>query len=234
MEKAVVLVSGGVGSLVAAAAAREQYELALLHVAWGHRSAERERACFDHLAGWLRSDQSRAVDLSCMQLIAAGARVGKKHAIEDAGTLSPDAPGPPPSFTPGLLPTLLSLSATWAAQIGARRIILGSSENHATSRLAISQLYPDYRRELLQAFNLVLCYFTSREAQLVVEAPLLELTRAEVVRLGDKMGVPFEQTWSCMAASDRACRRCIACQTRITGFVQANVPDPLLVATVSR
>src|SRR5436305_1863928 len=138
MEKAVVLVSGGVGSLVAAATAREQYELALLHVGWGHRSAERERACFDHLSGWLRSDQTRTVDLGCMQLIAAGARVAKRHALEDAGTLSADSVGPPPSFTPGLMPTLLSLSATWAAQIGARRIIVGSSENHATSRLAIA------------------------------------------------------------------------------------------------
>ena len=59
MEKAVVLLSGGVGSLVAAAIAREQYELALLHVRWGHRSAERELACCQQLAAWLRCEQVR-------------------------------------------------------------------------------------------------------------------------------------------------------------------------------
>lgn len=234
MDKAVVLMSGGVGSLVAAAAMREQYEVCLLHVAWGHRSAERERTCFERIGPHLKIEQTKLADLSCMMLLGTGARVAKRQSLEDANTIEPDSDGPPASFTPGLLSNLLSLAATWAAQIGARRIIIGTSENHGTSDIPISHLYPDYRREFLQSFNLVLQYGRPRNRELAIEAPLLELSRAEVIQLGDTMGVPFEHTWSCLANSEKLCGRCLGCQTRTAGFLQAGVPDPLLLETANR
>jgi 7-cyano-7-deazaguanine synthase len=234
MHKAVVLVSGGVNSLVAAAAARQQYELALLHVAWGHRSAARERACFDEIAAHLKTEQTRVAEIDCLLTLAGGARVNKRLAIEDASTISAGDAVAPPSFSFGVLPALLSLAAAWAGNLGARRIILGTGENHGTSPIPISHLYPDHRREFVQAFNLMLQYAKPRDRELFVETPLLELTRPEVVKLGDVMGVPFEHTWSCFAESDEPCGRCLGCTNRTAGFLQAGVPDPLLLIQVGK
>jgi 7-cyano-7-deazaguanine synthase len=234
MDKAVVLMSGGVNSLVAAAAVREQYEVCLLHVAWGHRSAERERMCFERIGPLLKIEHSKLADLSCMMTLGTGARVARRQSFEDASTIEADLDAPPASFTPGLLSNLLSLAATWAGQIEARRIVIGTSENHGTSRIPISHLYPDYRREFLQSFNLVLQYGRPRNRELAIEAPLLELSRSEVVKLGDAMEVPFEQTWSCLASSDNPCGRCLGCHNRTAGFLQAGVPDPLLLEPANR
>ncbi len=234
MHKAVVLVSGGVNSLVAAAAAREQYEPALLHVGWGHRSDTREAACFEQIAATLKIEQARTADLNCFLTIGNGARVSKRQAIEDADALSPGDVTTPPSFSLGLLPSLLSLAAAWAASLSARRIIIGTCENPGTLAVDHAHLYPDYRREFMQAFNLMLQYGKPRERELLVEAPLLELSRAEIVKLGDVMGVPFEHTWSCFSSSDEPCGRCLGCANRTNGFLQAGIPDPLLAAAVSR
>src|SRR5438093_475761 len=94
---------------------------------------------------------------------------------------------------------LLSGRVNSLVAAAAVRIIIGTSEDHSTSKIPISHLYPDYRREFLQSFNLVLQYGKTRDQELAIEAPLLELSRAEVVKLGDLMGVPFEHTWSCFA-----------------------------------
>jgi len=233
MTKAVVLMSGGVGSLVAAAVAREQYDIALLHVNWGHRSAEREQSCFERLAASFKLENVRCVDLSLLQTIGGSARLSRRLPIEDAHITDAEARSTPPSFTMGLLPLLIGTAGMWAQSLNAARIILGVSENHGTSSLPISHLYPDYRREFSQAANLALYYGKPRDRELILETPLIELTRAEVIRLGDSMGVPFEHTWSCFASDENACGRCLGCMTRAAGFLQAAIPDPVQPNTLT-
>ncbi len=231
MEKAVVLVSGGINSAVAAATAREQYHPALLHVAWGHRSAERELACFERLAAAMNIETTLVAELPCMAAFGGSARVSRRHAIEDAGTLGR---GTPATFTPGLMPAMLSLAAAWAGAIGARHIVVGVSEDHRVPGPVISELYPDYRRELFQSFNILLHYGKPANRDLQVETPLIDLARAEVVRLGELAGVPFDRTWSCYADNKTPCNRCLGCTTRANGFLQARIPDPLLLEPVAK
>ena len=95
---------------------------------------------------------------------------------------------------------------------------------------AISHLYPDYRREFLQTFNLMLEYGKPSGRELLVEAPLAELTRQEIVLLGRRLKLPFEKTWSCCRTGDEPCAKCLACATRAAGFLRAGIPDPLLLA----
>ncbi len=231
MNKAVILASGGLNSTVAAAAAREQYEPALLHVAWGHRTAERELACFNQIAKSLNIEQTRIADLTCLATLGNNARVNRKIGVEDSHALGQETPA---TFALGLMPTLLSVAAAWAGGIGATRIIVGIRESHGLARPGVGTLYPDYRREFIQTFNLMLQYARPSNRELAVEAPLLELTRAEVVKLGNLMNVPFEQTWSCYTSNDEPCGRCLACTTRAAGFLKAVIPDPLLLETASK
>lgn len=226
METAVVLVSGGINSAVAAAAAREQYDAALLHVGWGHRTAERELIAFQQIAAALRIERTLVADLNCLASIGGNARTSKRLAVEDAQTLGRTTPA---TFMTGLMPSMLSVAVSWAGVLGAKRVIVGISENHGVPGPLISELYPDRRREFIQAYNLMLHYAKPSQRELLVEAPLLEMSRVEVLRLGEQCGVPFDKTWSCYRSIETPCGRCHPCVTRIAGFMQAKMPDPLLL-----
>ncbi len=226
MDTAVILASGGINSTVATAIAREQYEPALLHVAWGHRAADRELLAFQQVAAALRIEKTMVAELSCMAVFGGNSRASKRLAIEDASTLGKSTPT---TFMLGLLPSMLSLAAAWAGSLGSRRIILGISEDHGVPGPAVSELYPDHRIEFLQTFNLMLSYAKPPHRELMVEAPLIELTRAEVIQLGQRVQIPFHKTWSCYQNNDTPCGRCRPCVTRAAGFLQARTPDPLLL-----
>lgn len=226
MDKAVVLVSGGINSSVAAALACEQYEPALLHVEWHHHAARREHAAFERVAEALDIKTTAVAALSYPPQLNAHARASERMTTEETATHDR---GTPATFLPGLLPGMLSIATTWAGTLGARHIVIGISEDHGTPGRAISELYPDHRIEFLQTFNLMLNYATPAERHPTVEAPLIELTRAEVVRLGQRLEVPFDKTWSCYQSSEMPCGRCRPCKTRAAGFLRARIPDPLLL-----
>ncbi len=226
MDRAVILVSGGLNSAVAAAVAREQYESAWLHVAWGHRAADRELGAFEMLAAEAGVQKTIVAELPALATFGGNARVSKRVPMEDAAALGQETPA---TFAFGVLPSMLSLAATWAGSISAKRIIIGISENHGVPGPLISELYPDYRREFIQTFNLMLEYAKPAGRELLVEAPLIELTRAEVIRLGQQLKVPFEKTWSCYRDAEKPCNRCLPCFSRITGFLRVGIPDPLLM-----
>jgi 7-cyano-7-deazaguanine synthase len=231
MEKAIVLLSGGLNSAATAAVAREQYETSVLHVKWGHRSAERELTCFEAMVAHLRIERPMVADLGWLASIGGNSRTTRKMSMEDISALGRDVPS---TFAVGVVPTMLSLAATWAGAIGAKRIIIGTSEDHDVPGPPISQLYPDYRREFIQTFNLMLEYGKPRSRELLVEAPLAEMTRQEVVLLGHRLKLPFEKTWSCYRNNDEPCGKCLGCGTRAAGFLRAGIPDPLLLEPAGR
>jgi 7-cyano-7-deazaguanine synthase len=231
MDKAIVLVSGGINSTVAAAVAREQYDLCLLHVGWGHRAAEREAASFESVAGFLRVEQKLSADMSWLTSLGGNSRTSRKLAMEDAASMGAQSPS---TFVQGLMPSLLSLAVMWAGGVGAKRIIVGVSEDHGVPGPAIGRVYPDYRREFVQTYNLMLDYARPKGKDLIVEAPLAELSRQEVILLGRRMKVPFEKTWSCYRGNEELCGKCLGCVTRAAGFLRAGVPDPLMLEPAGR
>ena len=225
-DKAIILTSGGINSAVAAAVAKEQYTAVLLHIAWGHRAADREPIAFEQTAANLKIEKTMVAEMSSLAMFGGNARVSRRIAVEDAVTLGSEAPA---TFMLGLMPSMLSVAATWAGAIGATKIIVGISENHGVAGPTISELYPDRRREFLQSFNLMLQYSKPANRLLLVEAPLLDLSRAEVIRLGERLGVRYDSTWSCYRNSDTPCGRCHPCTTRAAGFMRSGIPDPLLL-----
>ncbi|MBP7933306.1 MAG: 7-cyano-7-deazaguanine synthase [Phycisphaerae bacterium] len=229
MDRAVVLVSGGVNSAVITAIAREQYEPVLLHVGWNHRSADRELAAFEQLSAHFGIEKTLAAELPCMAAFGGNSRVSKRLSIEDANTLSQETPS---TFAPGVLPSMLGLAAAWAGAIKARRIFVGISEGPGGTGPTLAQLYPDYRREFVQAFNLTLRYAFPAKQDILVDAPLVDLSRAEIVRLGLKCEVPYALTWSCYASGAKPCGRCLGCVNRALGFSKAGMADPLFLEPV--
>jgi 7-cyano-7-deazaguanine synthase len=87
--------------------------------------------------------------------------------------------------------------------------------------------YPDCRGEFFRAFEEAIRLGTRPGTDLRIETPLLSLSKAEIVRRGLELGVPFERTWSCYQAEEAACGACESCRLRLRGFREAGVRDPI-------
>ncbi len=224
MRRAVVLVSGGVNSCVAAAI-KDAYEPALLHVRYPHRAAIRELECFQRLVKHMGVRNSLVAELPHLAQVTGNARVDRRVPIEDAAALTDNKPAG--TYVPGLMTTMLSLAFNWATAIGATRIVVGISENLGPPGPPTAGLYPDHRREVLHAFEDIIRLSLPSPVAMELAAPLVNLTRPDVVRLGQRFSVPFGMTWSCYASDEKPCEKCYGCATRMRGFIDAGVPDPI-------
>jgi 7-cyano-7-deazaguanine synthase len=136
------------------------------------------------------------------------------------------APQIPPTYVPARNTIFLSLALAWSEVIGAERIVIGVNALDYSG-------YPDCRPEFISAFEYLATLATRAGVEgrpLRIWAPLQQLTKAGIVRLGLELGVDFALTHSCYdpAPDGRPCQRCDSCQLRARGFAEAGVPDPLL------
>lgn len=226
MDTAVVLVSGGVNSLVAAGVAAKEYNLAMMHVSYGQRTADRELACFRQICDVFKPVKHLVVPLPHFETVGGNARVDKRVTVEDARTLGES---PANTYVVGLTPTLLALAYNWGSAIKAKRVFVGSSENDGPPLANTKVAFPDHRRELFHLYNQLVEMTARRDAQIRVETPLIDMTRGEVVRLGQHLNVPFSATWSCDRSGDAPCATCYGCVSRSQGFVDAAVTDPIMI-----
>jgi len=223
-EKAVVLCSGGLNSAVVTSIARLEHDVTLLHARWGHRCEAKELDLFERLADSLGITQRVAIDLPYFTEVSGSARVNKRRQIEDALAMTA---GQTSCYMPGLIGALLSAAFTQASSIHATKVFIGVSENLGPPAPPTSRLFPDYSREFMQLFNHLYLSATPERA-ISIETPVIDLSRADIVRLGNRLATPFELTWSCMSGTAEPCGRCLGCATRNRGFLDAAVPDPLL------
>ncbi len=226
MDTAVVMVSGGLNSLVLTGMAAREYTLALMHVSYGQRTQDRDLTCVRDICDRFKPAKKAAIALPHFQTVGGNARVDKKLTIEHASTLGNEAPS---TYVPGLIPTLLGLAFHWASAIGARHILIGSSENDGPPCPRTSLLFPDHRRDLYHLYNQLIEITAKRETGIQLQTPLIEMTREEVVRLGQHLSVPFELSWSCLSSGERPCGTCYGCVSRAQGFVGAAMPDPIMI-----
>ena len=87
--------------------------------------------------------------------------------------------------------------------------------------------YPDCRPEFYRAFEEAIRLGTRPETEIRIATPVIAMSKAEIVRAGLELKVPFEMTWSCYQASERACGRCESCRLRLKGFREAGAADPI-------
>jgi len=147
-------------------------------------------------------------------------------ALTDPTIAVPTSPvaGIPITYVPARNTLMLSLALGWAEVLGARSIFIGVNAVDYSG-------YPDCRPEFIAAFAEVARLGTrvgTEGAAIRIEAPLVRLSKAEIIREGHRLGVDFSLTVSCYQADSagQACGRCDSCRLRREGFVAAGVPDP--------
>ena len=229
-DKAIVLCSSGLNSAVATSIAVKERAVALLHVRIGHRTTEREAELFEKLAAFFNVREQLVVDMPHFAAIGGNGRVNRKRPIEDAMAIGD---GPSNCYMPGLIPALVSAAFSWAATIGAGKIVLGISQDLGPPGPRTSRIYPDYSLSCIQLCN-HLFGAISQGTEIKIEAPLIDLGRSEIVKIGHRLGTPFELTWSCLSSGNEPCGGCIGCATRNRGFLDAALPDPIMLEPVER
>ncbi len=220
--RAIVLLSGGLDSATVLAIARAQgLACHTLAVGYGQRhSVELDAA--RRLSGALGAVEHRQMQVDLADIGGS--------ALTDARIDVPEAPsdGIPVTYVPARNTLFLALALGWAEVLDAREIYIGVNAVDYSG-------YPDCRPEFIAAFEQLAARATRagvEGARFHIRAPLMQLSKAEIIRTGAALGVDYSQTISCYQADarGRACGRCDSCRLRREGFAAAGVADPTAYA----
>jgi 7-cyano-7-deazaguanine synthase len=218
MPKAVVLLSGGLDSATAFALAIEQgYACYALSLDYGQRH-EAELTAARRIALALGAREHRIIRIGLGEIGGS--------ALTDDAIAVPERPGAgiPVTYVPARNTVFLALALGWAEVLGAVDLFLGVNAVDYSG-------YPDCRPEFIKAFEQLASLATRagvEGARFHVHAPLIRLSKAEIIREGTRLGVDYGLTVSCYQADaeGRACGACDSCRLRARGFREAGVPDP--------
>ena len=214
---AVVCVSGGMDSAVTAALAAREHRLAFLHANYGQRTEAKELACFHALADHFGAGLRLVVDFSDLRQIGGSSLTDAAIPVREGEPLDGVVPS---SYVPFRNAHLLAAAVSWGEVVGARAIFVGAVWEDSSG-------YPDCRPEFFRAFGEAVRLGTRPETSLHIVTPVISMAKAEIVRQGLALGVPFAKTWSCYQAEERACGACESCRLRLRGFREAGAPDPI-------
>ena len=223
MKKAVVLLSGGLDSATALAIAKsEGFDCYCLSLDYHQRHIAELQAA-QNIAVSLGAAEHKTVALD-LSLFGGSALTDDKIAVPESEPNSAIPQGIPITYVPARNTIMLSLSLAWAEVLGAQDIFIGVNALDYSG-------YPDCRGEYVQAFQQMANLATKSAVEgkkITVHAPLIEMTKAQIIALGTKLGVPYGATVSCYQADakGRACGLCDSCRLRREGFAKANIADP--------
>jgi len=220
--KAVVLLSGGLDSAVTLLLAlREGYECRALTFDYGQRHRlEIARAAR------IAAEAGVALEVVKLELPWKGSslldRRERLPAERSADGIS--SGGIPTTYVPARNSIFLSFAASFAEAIGADAVFIGAHYEDSSG-------YPDCRREYLEAFDKAMGLGTKRgaEGRLALKFPLADKTKAQIIRLGRSLGVPFQFTLSCYEGWEKPCMQCDSCVLRAKGFKEAGIEDPCII-----
>lgn len=217
VKKAVVLVSGGLDSTTVLAIARAQgYRCYALSFNYGQKHRA-ELLAAKRIAAAMGAEAHKEIALD-LSTIGGSALTDENIAVPE------DSPaGIPVTYVPARNTVFLSVALGWAEVLDAEAIFVGVNAVDYSG-------YPDCRPEYIAAFQTMANLATRRGVEggaLTIEAPLINLSKAEIIRKGLSLGVDYSLTVSCYQADadGRACGRCDSCRLRRQGFAAASVPD---------
>lgn len=217
-KKAVVLVSGGLDSATCLAIARQQgYDCHAVSFDYGQRSIS-ELLAAQKVVDAAGVREHKVIILEMGQLGGS--------ALTDVDITMPEeaADGIPVTYVPARNTVFLSYALAWAEVLAARAIFIGVNAVDYSG-------YPDCRPEYIAAFQQLINLATKicvEGGSITLETPLIELSKAEIIKTGIRLGVDYAMTVSCYQADaeGRACGRCDSCRFRKQGFDEAGVDDP--------
>jgi len=221
-KKVIALLSGGMDSVTAAAIVKQQgYDIYALTVSYGQRHA-REIESAKRLALWLKATEHEVVDLPITRLLKSTLTNPDSDVTGDESKLGKRIPA---TYVPGRNAILLAIAAAWAESIGAEAIVMGVNAIDFAG-------YPDCGQPFIDAFENVIKVSTRGGVEghpVEILAPIASMSKADIIRKGNELGVPFKDTWSCYQGGKKPCGVCDSCILRANGFKAVGIPDPALV-----
>jgi 7-cyano-7-deazaguanine synthase len=221
-QRAIVLLSGGMDSCVCAALAARDYDAAAVHISYGQRTEERERRAFFAICDRLGIRDRLLVRNEALSAIGGSALTDHNIGVPESHDIGSDIPV---TYVPFRNAHFLSVAVSWAEVLGAGQIYIGAVEQDSSG-------YPDCRPAYYQAFNEVIRLGT-KDGRIEIVTPLIQLRKAEIVRLGLELGAPLHLTWSCYSREDSACGICDSCVLRLRAFRDAGSADPIPYAALA-
>ena len=213
--RAVCLLSGGMDSCVSAFVAKnEGYTIYALTFNYGQRN-RKEIECAKEIA--------KALEVKEHLIINADLRSIGGSALTGDIEIPEKGEGIPPTYVPARNTIFLAYALAYAEARNADAIFIGANAIDYSG-------YPDCRAEYIQAMQKVANIGTKRGVEgksIKIIAPLINLSKAEIVKKGVELGAPFEKTWSCYRETEKACGRCDSCRLRLKGFKEAGIKDPI-------
>ena len=218
MQRAVVLLSGGMDSCVTLAhALADGATVHALHVNYGQRTQERELQAFHDICDHYQITERLVVDISHLAAIGGSSLTDTSISVTQAKL---DVDEIPTSYVPFRNANILAIAASWSEVVGATSIYIGAVEEDGSG-------YPDCRASFFAAFEEVIALGTKPGQRVRIVTPLINLTKHRIVEEGLRLHAPLHLTWSCYQGQDLACGTCDSCALRLRGFAQAGVEDPI-------
>jgi len=218
-ELAIVLVSGGMDSLVTAAIAHHHHHpMAFLHLNYGQKTQEKELQCFHKIADYYHvpSHFRKVIDISFLSQIGGSSLTDQSIKVKK---YRGDTEEVPDSYVPFRNTHIISMAVSWAEVLGAKKIYIGAVDEDGSG-------YPDCRPSYYKALNALIKEGT-KEGDIEVITPVIKMKKFEIVQKAIELKAPIKWSWSCYANSDKACGICDSCALRLRGFSQANIDDPI-------
>lgn len=219
-QKAVVILSGGLDSTTCMGMAIDKgYEVYPLTFDYGQRhriELENARKVAEHYGA---ADRHKIVQLGFLREIGGSALTD--DSIDVPREL--DETVIPVTYVPGRNLLFLSIATSYAEVIGAEAIYIGVNALDYSG-------YPDCRPEFIRKVEEVIALATKVGVEgkpIAIETPLISMTKAEIIREGTRLGVPYELTTSCYNGEEEACGECDSCRLRLKGFAEAGRTDPI-------
>lgn len=216
-DTAVIAVSGGMDSCITAAIANMEYNLAFAHINYGQRTEKRELKSFNYIANHYRVEKKLIIDYTHLAKIGGSSLTDKNIEVTKANLENEEIPS---SYVPFRNANILSACVSWAEVLDASAVFIGAVYEDSSG-------YPDCRPDFFSTFEKMIDLGTKPETKIKIVTPIINLSKAEIVKKGIELDAPLHLTWSCYQNEDEACGICDSCALRLRGFQQAGFEDPI-------
>lgn len=204
-------------STLAYQAKNDGYEIFALHFTYGQRTQGKERECAKQIARHLNAEEFLDVDLAYL------IRVGGSSLTDPSIPVLPHqgaGDGIPKTYVPFRNANLLAVATSFAEARGAEAIYIGVQASDYSG-------YPDCRPEFIEAFQHVIRLGTRPDTHITLKTPFVRLNKAEILKIGMELQVPYADTWSCYQEEEVACGVCGSCHFRQEAFEALGITDPI-------
>ncbi len=208
--------------MTAAIAKSENDEVAFLHISYGQRTETRERKAFNDIANFYNIEKRLDVSIEYLAKIGGSSLTDKRMEVTEANLESKEIPT---SYVPFRNANMLAIATSWAEALNANSIYIGAVAEDSSG-------YPDCRPEFYEAFEKTIEVGTKPETNIKIITPIIEFSKAEIVKKGLELNAPLHLSWSCYQSEDFSCGTCDSCALRLRGFAQAGVKDPIEYANM--